>query len=157
MFQIKVIWTVEEITFEPPFEYFFENDKFNDFLIICDDNVRIRVNRIVLAANSSVFKTMFNTEMIENDTREMKLDDIDGTTMKEFIRFLYTGKVDNMKEVVLELMNAAEKYQVNQLKEFCASFMIDIISIENVCDFLICADLFKANFLAEASIEFIIM
>jgi speckle-type POZ protein len=112
-------------------------------------------NRIVLAKYSPVFKMMLQTDMIEAKTKELHLSDIDSLTMREFINFLYSGKVNSLDEVAYSLLNAAEKYQVIGLKYVCITHLRKILSAESVFETLQIAYLLGITLLYEECIGFI--
>lgn len=128
---------------------------FNPFKIICADDEEIMVNPIVMAQNSCVFDTMFRSGMSETKQNEMKLCDIDGKTMKEFVKFVYSAKISNLKELVFSLLYASEKYQVDKLKEICIVMMKDQLKVENVLETLNAAIVYRIKDLRRQCIEFI--
>lgn len=65
----------------------------------------------------------------------------DFVIMKEFLRFIYTGgKIENLSAIANELAFAAEKYQLDELKELCFDTIIETLSTENVLQTLLAAD-----------------
>jgi hypothetical protein len=62
-----------------------------------------------MSGRSIVFKAMFSNEMKESATNKVKIDDFDFKTVQELLRFIYCEKVEDLKEVALNLLQAADK------------------------------------------------
>jgi speckle-type POZ protein len=92
---------------------------------------------------------MLESEMEEARTNEAKIDDIDGVVVMEMIRFMYTGEVQNMKDHVKELLYAAEKYELMELKKKCVESMSVYLNMKNVYETLTLADRFNADILLD--------
>jgi len=54
-----------------------------------------------------------------------------------------------------QLLVAANKYDVEDLKQICAKEMVKTLTPDNAVDLLILSDLYQANDLKEAAIRFI--
>ncbi len=52
---------------------------------------------------------MFSVEMTESATNKVLIDDFDFKTVQELLRYIYCEKVENLKEVALNLLQAADK------------------------------------------------
>jgi hypothetical protein len=52
---------------------------------------------------------MFSHGMIESATNKVRIDDFDFKTVQELLRFIYCEKVEDLKEVALNLLQAADK------------------------------------------------
>jgi speckle-type POZ protein len=83
---------------------------------------------------------MLTTDMQEASSSKIIVGDIDGETMLELLRFIYTNEVENIDEIAKNLIYAAEKYDLPELKALCASKLIDQIADENVSELLHVAD-----------------
>lgn len=135
-------------------EAFFNSDCFSDFEIVCDDR-EIPVHRLMLAAYSPVFMRMLETQMIETATKEVKIADIRGKVMFEFVRFIYSDKIEDFEDVAVELLDAAEKYEIKELKVKCIRYLNENLSTDTVFDTLMLADQYDAEGLLGDCIKFI--
>jgi hypothetical protein len=95
-------------------------------------------------------KAIFDTK-----SKVIKIPDVDGETMTEILRFIYTREVNNIKDIVVELFYGAEKYELDKLKNLCIASMIENLSVENALDYFILADKSNVNVLLERSAVFI--
>ena len=91
---------------------------------------------------SPVFRAMFSHDMIENQTKEVRIRDINVAVFTKFLRFLYCGDfpVDGDQSLVMDLLTTADKYQVADLKSRCEARMKLFIGAETVADILVFSD-----------------
>ncbi|GBN50549.1 Speckle-type POZ protein B [Araneus ventricosus] len=119
-------------------------------------NEAFPVHKAVLAARSSVFKTMFDTDMKEKFTNTIEIDDIEPNTMRQFLLYIYCDTLENIQwENACSLYLAAEKYAVLGLKEWCSSFLKMNFSLTNVCEILVLADMLRDEELKNSAQNFI--
>jgi speckle-type POZ protein len=129
------------------FGEFLGDNCFNTFIINCSDGVKVRASRIILGKCSPVFKAMLQSVMVEKESSELTVGDIDSKTMQELINFMYTGRVEKIEAVAESLLYAAEKYQVLGLKPICINQIKKTLTAENVWDVLQLVDTFNAKLL----------
>ena len=65
------------------------------------------------------------------------LFDINGDVFEEMLTYIYYGEVNNFDYLADELVIAADKYRIEDLKMICEQKLISQISADN------CIDLFK--------------
>jgi len=73
---------------------------------------------------------------------------------QELLRFIYTGKCENLQSVSKGLLVAAEKYQIHKLKSVCEQDLIKQINGRNVTRLLVLAHLQGARRLEMRALEF---
>jgi len=118
----------------------FESSDFSDFELTSSDDVVFNVHKNILSVRSPVFFAMLSNEMKEAKLNAAKIPNIDGVTLKQLLRFIYCNRVENLPEVAEELMQAAEQYQLDKLKQQCCDSLIESLSLENVIVRYIIAD-----------------
>lgn len=94
--------------------------------------------------------------MLENEESKCKIDDIEARVMLEFIRFVYCGRVEKIDNIAQGLLYAASKYDIPDLKPLCSSSLALHLSIENVLETIVLADLHQETRLKMFCIEFIL-
>lgn len=104
------------------------------------DGKVFKCHKSVLSDRSPVFESMFNNEMEENRTSIVKIEDIDSSTMKLFLRFLYRLEVKESKTTV-DLTYAAEKYLVKDLKKKCVKNLFWFLCEKNAFETLRVAEM----------------
>jgi hypothetical protein len=98
------------------------NQHLVDVEFVCKDNKKFSAHKAILAARSPVFLTKFKNEPPQPKNAPLKqitIDDVDSTTVEQFLYFLYTGEpkipmLDNE-----ELLKLAFRYQLTTLIELC--------------------------------------
>ncbi|KAL7732922.1 hypothetical protein ACLKA6_002738 [Drosophila palustris] len=101
-----------------------------DVKIITADGQMIPVHKAILSARSKVFAAMFKHSKKENTENCFVIIDFNGDVVSEMIRFIYTGKAPNLEEMSVDLLRAADKYELDRLKAMCAKSMGDSLYIE---------------------------
>lgn len=95
----------------------------------------IAAHKFVLAVSSPVFYAMFYGELAESKNK-IVLPDCDSESFLEFLRFLYSDKVDLSGRCVMQVSYLAKKYIVPELETKCTNFLKENLSPENVFDIL---------------------
>ena len=72
----------------------------------------------------------------------------------EMLQYIHTGASPNLKEMSQELLVAADRYQLEQLKTSCQEILISSLDAKNCISFLILSDKYNAIRLKQAAIEF---
>lgn len=93
--------------------------------------------------------------MINFGHKIIKVHDIDSGTMTEIMRFIYTGKVKNIENIIPMLIYGAVKYELEELKEFCVAAMIKKLSVENAVDYFLLACQYGVKDLLDHCSQFI--
>ena len=82
----------------------------------------IPAHSLILRGESPVFTAMFEHDMTESSSRTVVVEDIEPNVFYQLLRYLYSGEMpqeeddENMAEL---LFIAANKYQVEKLKDLC--------------------------------------
>ena len=134
---------------------------FNEVMAFSDLEIQVRgvnfaAHKIVLAAGSPVFAAMFQAEgFTEQKTNILKIDDLEPLVVKEMLRFLYTDRVEKMDELAKDLLMAADKYMIDQLKTQCQAALTETVTVENCCQLLALADSYSASQLKTVATRFV--
>jgi speckle-type POZ protein len=117
-----------------------EDEVLSNFELKMNDGVALKAHKTILIAQSPVFFKMLTTEMTEAKKGFVDVLDFDSKTIREMLRFIYCGEVQNLDEIASDLIFAAEKYEVQQLKEVCIDVITSKLAEDNILDALIIAD-----------------
>ncbi|XP_065212912.1 speckle-type POZ protein B-like [Planococcus citri] len=98
-------------------------------------------HKSILAARSPVFAAMFRHKTTENEENRVIIKDIGEDVMDEMLRYIYTGKCENVDNMAYELMEAADKYALDGLKMICGEALCKTLTVENASNILVLADL----------------
>ena len=133
-----------------------------DSMTLSDVNFKVRgrefpAHKLILSARSEVFAAMFQHPMEENSTNKIKIDDIDPDVFQEFLRFIYTGRVqvDKLEMLAAGLFIAADKYLLGQLKLTCENHLLRYMSPENCIVLLSNGDLQNPTELLKKAAKFL--
>lgn len=133
----------------------YETGENSDATISVGDKV-LKVHKCILSARSSVFAGMFRHCMTETETNNVEIVDFDFDTMNELLRFVYTGKVKFSPKLTMPLMQAAEKYDLQTLKQMCIKNLKNDINVDNCSEALALADLYSCPELRLPAMDFIV-
>lgn len=93
--------------------------------------------------------------MRESEENLATIDDIDGKALMEFLRFVYSGRVEKLDDVACELLYASTKYNVPDLAPLCVSSLCRRLSHANILETVLLAELHNENELKLFCIDYI--
>ena len=68
-------------------------DDFSYVTLEADNGVNVRAHKLILAAASPYFESMFKPSFQESDQNKIKLTDVSGGSLPALIEYIYTGKL----------------------------------------------------------------
>ncbi|KAK6037245.1 BTB/POZ domain protein [Cooperia oncophora] len=84
---------------------------------------RISAHRVVLAASSNYFKTLFTRDMTENRLQEVYLGNMEASVVDALVKFCYSGEINISNANVLNILSTARLFQLDQVEELCREFL----------------------------------
>jgi speckle-type POZ protein len=132
----------------------YKDGAFSDATITCGDD-EFKVHKAVLGSQSAVLKRMFEVDMKEKQSSIVNISDIHSAVMSDLIAYLYTGSAPNVNTMAKELLNVANKYELPRLFAMCERELKSNLSVADVVDTLILADLHGSTELKKACLSFI--
>lgn len=118
--------------------------------------VIFNAHKLMLAARSPVFAAMFADYTLETTTNTIEIDDLRAETIQSMLEFIYTGKVNDIKQSTVELYRCADKYQLEDLRYQAEMALMNSISIETSAEILLLADQHHSKDLKSRVIQFIL-
>ena len=113
----------------------------NGDITFCFDDREIEAHKAILLARAPYFANMFQSGMKESSSKKVHITDVESGIFKAVLYYLYTGEAPkNMPEIALELLVAAEKYDLDELAVLCLISVCDHLTADNVVDALIVAE-----------------
>ena len=82
--------------------------------------------------------------MKEKQTKTVHIDDCKAGVVDEMLNFIYTGNVsspDAISEIMAELFEAADKYQLDLLKDVCEESLCSNLKMNNCLKYLDLGDM----------------
>lgn len=112
------------------------DERFSDVTFVVEDK-EIKAHKVILSAQSTYFDAMFTHDTADSkNNSKIQVTDVASQDFIELIRFIYSKRVNDLKKSALGLFQAADKYNLLNLKEICAEYLKDNITDENVLDVL---------------------
>lgn len=128
-----------------------------DFTLTSSDGEDFQIHRMILADQSEFFKKMFRIDMKEKKAKSVTFEDIDSSTLKSVLKFFYTRELEIVDDkMTKDLLYAAEKFAFDDLKSFCAIKLIEKVTVENVLETFVTADMFNVEELEEKCLQIIV-
>ncbi|OXU31357.1 hypothetical protein TSAR_014930 [Trichomalopsis sarcophagae] len=137
------------------FEKLLDNPVFSDVEIVVGDK-KFPAHKNILSSRSRYFENIFQTAGSCHD--RLEIDGVEVQVMREVLRFVYTGKIEQLPKLSRDLLVYAEKYEMEGLREICERALIDhlALDLDNVGDMLALVDKCrKAENLKKVVIDFV--
>jgi speckle-type POZ protein len=98
---------------------------------------------------------MFKHDTIENRDGVVKIQDIPHSTVEKLIEYIYTGSVRIPADIedTMSLVEASDRYQLNELKNRCLRSLCTQITPDNVGKIAIVAYLHNAELVIQEEIR----
>ena len=135
----------------------FGEKKFSDIKITCGEEV-FDCHRNILSVRSPVFDAMFQSDMIENRSKNVVIMDIKPEVVKEMLYFIYNGETSTenvMDDIGRDLLAAADEYQLELLKNKCEVKLCSSLDLSNSVELLVLADLHEASRLRRMALRLV--
>lgn len=116
-------------------EVLLTSSRFSDVKLLVTGK-EFQAHKAILAARSPVFLAMLESNMKEGQENVIEIGEVEHDVMAELMRFIYTGKVENMDELAADLLAAADMYQLDQLRLMCEQVLVRKMCIDNVAEIL---------------------
>ncbi|XP_062574313.1 kelch-like protein 24 [Saccostrea cucullata] len=100
------------------FEYFRKEGGYNDVTLQVGQK-SFPCHKIILAAGSPYFKSMFESGMEESRKTCIEIKEVDENVFEKLLHFIYTGKVDISSLILQELFGQSCMFQVTALVDLC--------------------------------------
>uniref|UniRef100_A0A5B6ZDW3 BTB domain-containing protein n=1 Tax=Davidia involucrata TaxID=16924 RepID=A0A5B6ZDW3_DAVIN len=122
----------------------------------CDDG-SIGAHRAVLATRSPVFHSMFSHELKEKELSTINIPDMSIEACQAFLHYIY-GNIQGEEFLThrLALLQAADKYDISDLKEACHESLIEDIDTKNVLERLHKASLYQLPELKTSCLRYLV-
>jgi len=128
--------------------------RFSDVVVVAEER-EFPVHRAILAQRSDVFRAMFDVDMTEKQNKRVVIEDLSADAVSDLLTFIYTNSAPNVNMFAMELLAAAEKYNVPRLKAVCEAKLAKSLNIDNVIDRLLESETYRADQLKAAALHWI--
>jgi len=138
-------------------EHAFMDERYSDFTIICQGEKKsksIKAHKVILSTRSPVFAAMLNLPTEEAKNNQVVFEDVDYDVMREMLHYMYSGSAPNLQMMAPDLMAAADRFQLQGLKEMADQVLRSSLTVDNVCRNLVLADMHNATELKADALRF---
>lgn len=133
---------VSYFVFDASSQQFIDSMKYTDLTLSVEPPgalkpIEIPCHKFMLAKKSDVFDAMFAHDFQETMSNRVVINDLDPEAVIEMVRFIYKSRVQNLERVNQVLLVAADKYNIEDLKDVCEISLCDSMDIDNVTEILL--------------------
>jgi len=129
-------------TFVKDMESIFHDVK-NADVLVCVEDQEFKCHKNILSARSEVFKNTLAHETIESESNTIVVKGVPAKAVEDMLKYIYTGKLpDDPKNLTIDLLNAAELYQIHSLKEACIQNLLECLDVPSCISTFIMVDRF---------------
>jgi RCC1 and BTB domain-containing protein len=114
----------------------------------------IFVHKLILKTRCEHFRKMFSNDWNENKTNEIEIPDYSYDVYYAFLKYLYSGSVVIKPEEAIDLLDLANSYLEEELKEKCVNLIKNELNVENFCVIYSAAVKYESKELENFCIEF---
>ncbi len=133
----------------------FDSGDLSDVEIVLEDGTTKKCHKFVLSLRSEVFKRMFvSEEFADVQAGVIRVKDISAETMEALLKYLYTDFVAE-QAITVDLMIAADKYQIARLCKICENRLLKHLNTDNVIEILVAAYLVDSDKMLKAVMKFL--
>ncbi|KAI6231258.1 Speckle-type POZ protein-like isoform X1 [Aphelenchoides besseyi] len=97
-------------------------------------NSTFHVHKLVICTQSDVFRSMFKHEFSEKKSNCVHIQKADKKVVEAMLRYLYSGKVENINQVASRLLSLSDQYQLKGLTELCMDALKMNLTLENIIE-----------------------
>lgn len=131
----------------------YKEKKLCDVSLVIGGN-EIETHRIVLAANSAYFYTMFTGDLLESSARKIVLKEVDFEAVQLLVDYCYTSLIDFNAANAENLLKTAHLLQFNNVVKGCCAYMTSQLHPTNCLGISSLAELHGCTTLKDAAQAF---
>ncbi|XP_057321480.1 TD and POZ domain-containing protein 2-like [Microplitis mediator] len=138
-------------------QQFHKATEFSD-VILSVDGAELPAHKIILSSHSPVFFAMLTADMKEKKESRINIENFEVDVINEMLTYFYTGETKASEDVdtALKMLELANMYQINKLKDICEQTLLKKMKVDNVLLILVAADDFNSQNLYDESIKFMV-
>eukprot|EP00066_Takifugu_rubripes_P017180 XP_011606446.1 PREDICTED: kelch-like protein 15 isoform X2 [Takifugu rubripes] len=115
------------------FRALYEERLLLDVTLLIEEH-HFQAHKALLATQSDYFRVMFTADMRERDQDKIHMKGLTAAGFGHILRFMYYGSLELSMPTVQEILQAAMYVQLKEAVEFCCSFLLTKICLENCAE-----------------------
>lgn len=135
----------------------YEDGRTSDLVFIVGEGEQkkeFRVNKDIISIWSRQFKELVYSARVKKEGF-VELKDKDPVIFEQFLKYLYSGKIDITKENVAPVLDLAHEFNITPLVDACMTYLSEDLDPDNVIDLLLVARKSGNKSLEEKYMEYI--
>jgi len=136
------------------FDSILNDSSSSDLTLICPDG-EIQVHRLILSGRSPVFNSLLKSDMLEKTSGVVKIEEFNIDVVRAMVLYIYTAKIEDTFDDIVTLMKIGNKYLIQTLVDDCGKKLIKLISVSNVLELGVVAEVYLAQDLLGSCAEFV--
>ncbi|XP_074099182.1 speckle-type POZ protein-like [Cotesia typhae] len=137
------------------FQQLLESKIGSDVLLNVGDQ-KIYAHKSILIARSPVFASIL-INGIDDKKNELTISDFSPEIIEKMLQFIYTDQIIDLDSDAKDLLQIADKYQLQALKELCEESLCKSITIDNAVDIMVLAEKNHAKRLLEFATNYVVI
>ncbi|KAG9351389.1 hypothetical protein JZ751_022638 [Albula glossodonta] len=115
------------------FRALYEERLLLDVTLLIEEH-HFQAHKALLATQSDYFRIMFTADMRERDQDKIHMKGLTATGFGHVLQFMYYGRLELSMVTVQEILQAAMYVQLTEVVEFCCTFLLAKICLENCAE-----------------------
>ncbi|XP_062377082.1 kelch-like protein 15 isoform X2 [Sardina pilchardus] len=115
------------------FRALYEERLLLDVTLLIEEH-HFQAHKALLATQSDYFRVMFTADMRERDQDKIHMKGLTAAGFGHVLRFMYYGSLELSMPTVQEILQAAMYVQLTEAVEFCCSFLLAKICLDNCAE-----------------------
>jgi len=133
----------------------FHDRKTSDVVVVAG-NEKFYCHKNILSARCEVFKNMLAPHTSESENNTIEIKEVPPEAVESMLKYIYNGEVlEDPVKLTPDLLNAAEMYLLDHLKEACVKSLIENLEVSSCISTFIMAGRFNSSNLKEVVMQFI--
>jgi len=108
----------------------------------------VKAHRVILAAHSETFSVAFNNAScmeVQNGVYEIAEEHLNPDILQDVLKWMYLHKIENAAAKAVDLLEAAEYFQIMGLKELSINLLMKNVTVENCLQMMNVAFKYNVN------------
>ncbi|KAI6185097.1 hypothetical protein M3Y97_00668200 [Aphelenchoides bicaudatus] len=120
------------------------------------DDKEFNVQKALLIRKSKIFERMILASTTGSETGPIRIHNASVPIVEAFLKFLYTGSVDNLNQVAKDLFVFACTYEVQSLADLCVVCMAQSLNKDNILERLVLAFEYNIDWLKYTAMNYVL-
>lgn len=133
-----------------------DRKEFADVTLLVEGGKQIFCHQVILASRSTYFEAIFTNEFSEKESRVVDLSraNITHEQLMRLLRHIYSDTAKVESKHVFDILELADRYDVQSIKRRCEQIFAQHINVETVCNIFKHACQFNCERLKETCLNF---